>query len=122
MKLKHSDFLVKNTPIFLPSTTARYRTNSLHLIFSEICHFKGDKIVLKFVLCRTSRLVVLGGIVYINCIPTIACINVSNKVVKISKIVSMASLARLQLKSEFRRAINNPTLLLIDIDVLNFFI
>ena len=29
----------------------------------------------------------------------------------------MASLARLQLKSEFRQAINNPTLLLIDIDV-----
>lgn len=34
----------------------------------------------------------------------------------------MASLALLQLKSEFRQAINNPTLLLIDIDVLNFFL
>ena len=34
----------------------------------------------------------------------------------------MASLALLQLKSEFRQAINNPTLLLIDIDVVNFFI
>ena len=87
----------------------------------EICHFKGDKIVLKFVFCRASRLVVLGGIIYINCIPTIVCIKVSNNLVKISKIVSMASLARLQLKSEFRQAINNPTLLLIDIDVLNFF-
>lgn len=71
-------------------------------------------------MCRASRLVVLGGIIYINCIPTIVCIKVSNNLVKISKIVSIASLARLQLKSEFRQAINNPILLLIDIDVLNF--